>query len=89
MTTPNHHVLMYYRSPAFAENSARHARDNPTAAHKLLSVTFEQLREWYRMLRHPPVEPLTLSEFLDGRLSVEQLVALVRTYAHKLSMLVS
>lgn len=88
MVTPHHHVLTYYRSPAFAENSARHAQENRDAAQKWLMVTFEQLREALRKLRTPS-EKLPLSQFLDGTLSIEQLVALIRTYAHKLAMLLS
>jgi hypothetical protein len=89
MPTPHAHVLTYYRSPAFAESTARHARDNPNAAHKWLSVTLEQLHQSYRGLRHPSSEVIPLSQFLAGPLTVEQLVVLIRGYAQKLAALLS
>lgn len=76
---------MYYQSPAFADRCARHARNDHDAAHQWLSVSFEQLRESFRKLSPELTGPVPLSQFLDGPLSIEQLVAMIRTYAKKLS----
>lgn len=89
MSTPHHHVLAYYQTPAFADSSVRHARTNYDAAYRWLRMTFEQLAESHRKLAPPTSEAVSLSQLIDGPLSIEQLVAMIRTYAHKLATLLA
>jgi len=89
MPVPNHHVLSYYQSPAFPIDADRRARKNYDAAHGWLRMAFEQLKESYAKFATPTLEPLRLSQFIDGPLSIEQLVAMIRTYAKMLSTLLA
>jgi hypothetical protein len=88
MSSAHHHVLAYYVSTEFAHDYRSRARHSHQAVYTQLRVIVDQLMEDFRALRHPhPVaEPTPLSMFLAGPLSIEQLLALVRTYASRIAL---
>jgi len=89
MLTPHHLALRHYQSSNFAEKYMLQSRENYDSAHQSLRETFERLRETYLRLSPALCEAMPLSQLIDGPLSIGQLIAMIRTYAHKLSSLLA
>lgn len=77
--------LKYYQSQSFAERCTHEAIGDYVAVHLLLREIFERLKELHRKTLCPATEAVSLANLIADPLSIEQMLALVRSYARTIS----